>query len=97
MAGRPPLEFLPKMAETEITRMEAAIGWVAHYLNELDDSPLRGIARCVQFVAWHRSAERETEWIARRLRLAPVTVRRRNRTGLDIIASGLRRDDVRVF
>jgi hypothetical protein len=85
----------------EISRMECAIAWPGHYLSSLDREAQRSRdqawARAVGLVAWHRSGERELEWIAKRLRMAPATVRRRNRTGLDIIAAGLRRDRVAVF
>lgn len=90
---------LPSAAE--ITHMETAIGWAARYLAPIDQAERRGaalsVARCVGMVAMWRSAERESEWIARKLRLHPSTLRRRNRRGLDLIAIGLRCDGVTVF
>jgi hypothetical protein len=81
--------------------MELAIGWSARYLAPIDQQERRdrqhSLSRVVQVVAWHRSADRELEWIARRLRLAPATVRRRNRRGLDAIALGLQRQGAAVL
>jgi hypothetical protein len=85
----------------DVTRMEAALGWAARYLTDIDREERRdgvhSLARVVGFVAMWRSAEREMEWIARKLRQHPATVRRRNRRGLDIIAAELVRDGVHVF
>ena len=39
----------------------------------------------------------ESDKIAHRLRKPAATVRRINRAGLDVIAAGLRRDDVAIF
>jgi hypothetical protein len=81
----------------EIERMEAAISWPAHYLH---DRPI--LARLVQEVAMGRARGLSIERIARglrpkRTRRSPTFVRACNRAGLDLIAAGLRRDDVAVF
>jgi hypothetical protein len=76
----------------EISRMETALSWPAHYLRT---RPL--VMRVVQTVARFRSIGYESDKIAHRLRKPPATVRRINRAGLDAIAAGLRRDDVAVF
>src|SRR5262249_61933815 len=78
---------------TEISRMEAAIGWPATYLAKT--RPI--LAVTVQLVALWRSRERDLHWIARKLRLGVHTVRARNRNGLDAIAAGLHRDGVPVL
>jgi hypothetical protein len=77
---------------SEISRMEAAIGWPTRYLTT---RPI--LSRTVQLVALWRSRERELNWIARKMRLGVHTVRARNRTGLDLIAAGLHRDGVPVL
>lgn len=79
----------------EITRMEEAISWPGRYLAQLDQGQV--LTRTVQQVARWRSVERETEWIAHKLRVSPTTLRRRNRAGLDAISLGLRRDRLPVF
>ena len=76
----------------EVSRMEAALSWAGHYLGH---RPL--VARVVQAVAQFRSIGWEGDRIARRLHKPATTVRRVNRTGLDEIAAGLRRDGVAVF
>jgi hypothetical protein len=72
--------------------MEAAIAWPARYLNT---RPL--VMRVVQAVAQLRSIGYETDKIAHRLHKSPAVMRRVNRTGLDAIVAGLRRDGVAVF
>ena len=83
------VRIMPTAAE--VSRMEAAISWPATYLAT---RPI--LARTVQIVALWRSRERDFGWIARKLRLGVHTVRARNRNGLDVIAAGLRRDNVPV-
>jgi hypothetical protein len=82
---------LPTAAE--ISRMEATISWPAAYLART--RPILG--RTVMVVALWRSRDRDLGWIAHKLRLGVHTVRVRNRTGLDLIAVGLRRDGVPVL
>jgi hypothetical protein len=77
---------------SEISRMERAIGWPGRYLAKT--RPI--LAVTVQLVALSRSRERDFGWIARKLKLGVHTVRARNRNGLDVIAAGLRRDNVPV-
>ena len=76
----------------DVSRMEIAIGWPAHYLRS---RPL--ILRIVQRVAVLKSRDSELDSIARRLRKNPYYVRRINRLGLDIIALGLHSDGLAVF
>jgi hypothetical protein len=76
----------------EVGRMEAALVWPAHYLQS---RPL--IMRMVGSVAVMRARGLESDLIARKLKRRPVAVRSMNRTGLDLIAAGLRRDQVPVF
>src|SRR5579885_600753 len=81
---------LPSAAE--ISAMEAAIAWPGRYLAH---RPL--MMRIVHRVAIMRSRDVELEVIATRLGRSPIQVRRINRTGLDVIADGLRRDRAPVF
>jgi hypothetical protein len=78
----------------EIQRMEQAIAWPAHYL-----ASRAMLLVIVQEVACQRahSATASLERIARRLRRSPGYLRRCNRAGLDLIAAGLRRDNVAMF
>jgi hypothetical protein len=78
-------------AAREISRMEVAIVWPAHYLG---DPSLR---RTVQRVAMLRAREVPLHAIARRLKRSPKVVRNENRKGLDEIAAGLRRDEFAIF
>jgi hypothetical protein len=77
----------------DVSRMKQAISWPGHYLGVTRSQ----LARTVGFLAMWRARERETEWIARRLRLHRSILRSRNRAGLDLIAAGLRHDAVAVF
>lgn len=77
----------------EITRMEMALCWPAEHLSG-DDPEL---ARIVQRVAFYRSLEMDMGYVARRMRVHAKLLRDRNRTALDLIASGLRRCSVPVF
>jgi hypothetical protein len=79
-------------SSTEIQCMETAIIWPARYLTAIPQ-----LLRVVQAVARGRALDREMPHIARRLRLPGRLVRRWNREGLDTIAYGLRRDNVRIF
>jgi hypothetical protein len=77
----------------EITRMEATIGWPGHYLLSFPQ-----LMRVVQTAARARARFRDLHSVAHReLKLPLRLVRHWNREGLDRIAAGLRRDDVRVF
>jgi hypothetical protein len=76
----------------EVSRMEAALSWPARYLHT---RPL--VCRLVLAVAQLRSIGWESDRIARRLHKPAAVARRVNRTGLDEIAAGLRRDAVAVF
>lgn len=76
----------------EIGHMEEAVGWPATYLRNVPQ-----LLRVVQAVAHARARYREMPWVARRLRLPQRLARRWNREGLDLIAQGLRIDDVPVF
>ena len=76
----------------EVGHMEMALSWPGRYLHQ---RPL--VLRVVQSVARYRSIGYENDKIAHRLRKSPPVLRRINRTGLDVIAAGLRRDDVAVF
>jgi hypothetical protein len=74
-----------------ISRMETAIIWPGRYLTELT------LTRMVQRVALARSREVDMGYVAYKMQLDRKFLRARNRVGLDIIARGLRRDQVRVF
>jgi hypothetical protein len=82
----------PRPSATDISRMEVCLIWPARYLRETPD-----LLRAVGAAALARSLHRDLHRVARRLRLAPRVLRQRNRNGLDLIAAGLRRDDVPVF
>jgi hypothetical protein len=77
---------------TDISRMEKAIGWPARYLG---GEPR--LARLVQRAAMFRARDMSLDNIAHRLRRSAAAVRKDNREGLDIIASGLNRDREPVF
>jgi hypothetical protein len=79
-------------SSVEISHMETAIVWPAHYLRLLPQ-----LVRTVQMVAVSRSRDRDMEHTARRLRLPGHLVRRWNGEGLALIARGLLSDRVRVF
>ena len=76
----------------EVGNMETAIVWPARYLAA---RPL--IMRVVHRVAAGRARGQEMEAIASRMKRRAATVRTMNRAGLDLIAYGLRHDDVAVF
>ena len=78
-------------AANDISRMEAAIMWPAHYVRD----PTK--RRIVQRVAMLRARELSLHAIARRLKRNPKVIRNENRKGLDDIAAGLRRDNCTVF
>jgi len=82
----------PRPSSIEITRMETAIVWPAHYLGHVPQ-----LLRTVQAVALARTRDRDAAHAARRLGLPGRLARRRNCEGLDLIAAGLRRDAVVVF
>jgi hypothetical protein len=83
----------PQPSAIEIAHMEAAIAWPARYLREFPQQ-----LRTVGVVALVRSFHKNIEFAARRrLRTPARVVRRWNRESLDLIASGLRRDQVAVF
>jgi hypothetical protein len=75
----------------DVSRMEQAISWPGRYCTSVP------CARIVQRVAFYRSRDMDAHMLARKMRLDPKSLRKRNREGLDIIAIGLRRDKVRVF
>jgi hypothetical protein len=75
----------------DVSRMEQAISWPGRYCISVP------CARIVQRVAFYRSRDMDAHMLARKMRLDPKSLRKRNREGLDIIAIGLRRDKVRVF
>ena len=81
-----------RVTPAEVGHMEAALSWPARYLST---RPL--VMKLVQNVARFRSIGYESDKIARKLNKPPVTVRRINRAGLDVIAAGLRRDGAAVF
>jgi hypothetical protein len=72
--------------------METAIVWPARYLGHVPQ-----LLRTVQAVAVARARERDIALAARKLGLPGRLARRWNRQGLDLIATGLRRDAVAVF
>ena len=75
-----------------IARMETAIVWPARYLGHVPQ-----MLRTVQAVALARSRDRDIAHAARGLGLPGRLARRWNCDGLDLIAAGLRRDEVTVF
>ena len=75
----------------EISRMEVAIAWPAHYLGGLPH-----VLRTVQIAALARSRGHDMSWGVLKLDLSGSLVRRWNREGLDAIAAGLRREDAVV-
>jgi hypothetical protein len=83
-------KIIPTSAE--IARMEIAISWPARYLSELPQ-----LLRTVGAVAVARSRNQNIAAAERKLRLPGRVVRRWNNEGLDLIAAGLRRDEVMVF
>jgi hypothetical protein len=79
----------------EIKRMEIALGWPAHYLGGHD----RLLCVIVNHVAYFRARGFDLEKITRKIRPRTSTkvLRHRNQLGLDIIARGLRDDEIAVF
>ncbi len=75
----------------EISRMEMVISWPGRYISDRDT------ARIVQRVALARSRDLDMRHVAWKMRLNPKSLRSSNQHGLDAIAAGLRRDQVRVF
>ena len=88
--GRNRARIMP--SHEDVSRMEAAIAWPARYLG---NRPMAAIV--VQRVAVLRARDLDLDEIARRLKRVPVLLRLVNRSGLDQIASGLRRDAIAVF
>lgn len=82
---------LPPSAN-EITRMETAIAWPLRYLAA---DPY--VSMVVLLVAADKARGLDMRDIAERVRMQPATLRRRNGSGLDLIAGGLRREGVSVF
>jgi hypothetical protein len=80
---------------SEIKRMEIALGWPAHYLGGHD----RLLCVIVNHVAYFRARGFDLEKITRKIRPRTSTkvLRHRNQSGLDIIARGLRDDEIAVF
>ena len=76
----------------EIGRMELAIAWPARYL-----AARYQVMRVVQRVAVHRAREMETDTIAHKLHMHVQRLRAINRAGLELIAAGLRVNEVPVF
>jgi hypothetical protein len=79
----------PRPSSIEIARMETAIVWPARYVPQL--------LHTVQAVALARARDRDIAYAARRLALPGRLARRWNCEGLDLIATGLRRDAVAVY
>jgi hypothetical protein len=75
----------------EISQMEMAICWPGRYIHDTS------IAKVVQQVAFCRARDLDMQHVSRKLRLAHERVRIWNGQGLDLIAIGLRRHEVRVF
>lgn len=78
---------------TEVTRMEAALHWSAHYLGHRNHNCMVAVQR----VALAHSLGFNTHWVAKRFGLEPETWQRRNWEGCTRIAEGLERDRVVVF
>ncbi len=77
----------------DVSRMEKAIVWPAHYLGS---RPI--ICRIVQRVAVYRAVRGfDLDMLSRKMRKPADAVRRANRNGLDAIADGLRREKIMVF
>jgi hypothetical protein len=76
----------------DISRMERAIVWPGRYLGTRPR-----IARLVQRVAMFRARDFDLDTIAKRMRRPPELIRYCNRSGLEGIATGLRRDAAIVF
>ena len=72
--------------------MEMAISWPVRYLGELPQ-----LLRTVGAVASVKSRGQNIAAAERKLRLPGRIVRRWNNEGLDLIAAGLRRDEVMIF
>ena len=79
-------------SSVEISRMETAISWPAKYLGDVPQ-----LLRVVGAVAHARARYRDIAWAAHRLKLPGRLARRWNNKGLDLIAEGLRHDEVEVF
>jgi hypothetical protein len=77
----------------EISRMETALCWAGRYIAGNDTET----AQIVQATAYAYASERDSAYVARRLRIGQERVRIKNRDGLERIAAGLRRHGVRVF
>jgi hypothetical protein len=77
----------------DVGRMEIVLMWPAKYVAN-KSVPM---ARIVQAVAFMRSKDYDLEKISRKLRMGPKHVRRINRDGLDLIATGLRQHSEPVF
>jgi hypothetical protein len=75
----------------DVTRMEIAMIWPGRYLAD----PV--MAKIVQRVALYRSRDQDMQQVSYRMKMGAKILRKRNRVGLDLIASGLRRDGVSVF
>ncbi|MBR0879137.1 hypothetical protein ACVMHY_009347 [Bradyrhizobium barranii subsp. barranii] len=77
---------------SDVTRMEAAIYWPAHFL-----APAEHLMRAVNLVALAHSMERDSEWVAGERGGFAETWRARHDKGCEIIADGLRDGLVPVF
>lgn len=82
----------PRPSAIEISRMEIVIVWPARYLRDYPQ-----LITVVQAAALARSRHRDLRWVERHFGLPGRMVRKWNRQGLDVIAAGLRRDQVPVF
>jgi hypothetical protein len=76
----------------EVARMETAISWPGRYLGDVPQ-----LLRTVGAVASARARFQDIAAATRKLQLPGRIVRRWNNEGLDLIAAGLRRDEVGVF
>jgi len=76
----------------DVSRMEIAIVWPARYLANAVH-----LSRTVLRIAVLRARDYDLQRIADKMKRDPKALRAVNRAGLDAIASGLRRDHVRVF
>lgn len=81
-----------KPSARDISRMEEAIGWPgAHLAHDLE------LARTVQRVAFYKAMELDMATVAQRMRHHPKQLRASNRSGLDQIATALRRARLPIF
>ena len=76
----------------DIARMEHVIAWPARYLGSYPH-----LLRTVGICAIVRSQGRDLQHAARKLKWRFELTRLWNREGLDMIAAGLRRDQVQIF